>query len=279
MTGHTEVEQLLGAYALDAVDPDEAEVVERHLAVCPRCRAELANHREVAGLLGYAGGPAPEGLWERISESLEEAPPALRLERVGLGSVGDGAFVPRHRDGLRSGAGPSRGDGRVVASSRRRSIAARVAGAVAVAAVAAVAVLGIQVSRLDHRTDHLRAAVASSNTTAQTIITALSTPGAHQVSLSSPSGDESLRAVITPSGSGYLFDSKLRPLPANETYQLWGQQGARLVSYGLLGPDPTVVPFRAGHGVLALAVTAEQAGGVVKSSHRPVVDGSIRAAD
>jgi anti-sigma factor RsiW len=81
LTGHAELQELLGAYALDAVEADEAAAIERHLPTCPRCRTELADHREVAALLGYAGGSAPSGLWDRIVASLEEPPPALRLTR------------------------------------------------------------------------------------------------------------------------------------------------------------------------------------------------------
>ncbi|MGZ4705939.1 MAG: anti-sigma factor family protein, partial [Acidimicrobiales bacterium] len=58
----SEVEELIGAFALDAVDADEREAVERHLADCPRCRNELAGHLEVAALLGNTGAPAPDGV-------------------------------------------------------------------------------------------------------------------------------------------------------------------------------------------------------------------------
>jgi len=34
--GHTEIEELLGAYALDAVDRETAEVIEAHLDECVR---------------------------------------------------------------------------------------------------------------------------------------------------------------------------------------------------------------------------------------------------
>lgn len=42
------VENLIGAYALDAVDPAERQVVEDHLRDCNRCRLELAELREAA---------------------------------------------------------------------------------------------------------------------------------------------------------------------------------------------------------------------------------------
>lgn len=80
LSGHAELQELLGAYALDAVEPEEAAVIELHLPTCPRCRIELTEHREAAALLGYAGGAAPKGLWDRIIAELEEPPPPFDLD-------------------------------------------------------------------------------------------------------------------------------------------------------------------------------------------------------
>ena len=55
---HDEIEEMLGVYALDALDADERQEIDDHLASCPRCRAELAAHREVAALLGNPVGDA-----------------------------------------------------------------------------------------------------------------------------------------------------------------------------------------------------------------------------
>jgi predicted anti-sigma-YlaC factor YlaD len=58
--------ELLGPYALGALDPAEAQAVENHLASCPRCRAEFADLSAMAGSLGeippeaFLDGP-PEG--------------------------------------------------------------------------------------------------------------------------------------------------------------------------------------------------------------------------
>lgn len=77
---HDEVEELLGAYALDAVDDDERSAVDTHLATCPRCRAEVDRHREVASHLAQTGAPAPAELWDRIAESIAgDPPPPMRL--------------------------------------------------------------------------------------------------------------------------------------------------------------------------------------------------------
>ena len=51
---------LTAAYALDALDPEDAREYEVHLARCERCRAELASLSEAATALAYATeAPAP----------------------------------------------------------------------------------------------------------------------------------------------------------------------------------------------------------------------------
>ena len=58
-----------------------------------------------------------------------------------------------------------------------------------------------------------------------------------------------------------------------------GDRRAQTISLGLMGPHPGVVPFSvAGNGpVVAFAITAEQAGGVVQTTHQPVVAGEVTA--
>ena len=70
-----ELDELLGAYALDAVEDDERRRVEDYLEINPRAAAEVREHREVATMLAYTGMEAPAGLWERIAAELEEPAP------------------------------------------------------------------------------------------------------------------------------------------------------------------------------------------------------------
>ena len=79
---HAAAQDLLGAFALDALEPDEADAVDLHLRDCPRCRAEVEEYRETAAMLAFGGVSAPPGVWERIQAGLEEAPPELELARV-----------------------------------------------------------------------------------------------------------------------------------------------------------------------------------------------------
>jgi len=45
---HHEIQELLGAYALDAVDDRERASIETHLETCESCRVELEDHRRLA---------------------------------------------------------------------------------------------------------------------------------------------------------------------------------------------------------------------------------------
>lgn len=254
LSSHEDLAELLGAYAVDAVDADEAELLERHLEVCPRCAAELQDHRETVARLGYMGGSAPMGLWDQIVAAAQEAPPKLRLEAKVL----------------------SMEQGR-----RKRSMRIRTVAVAAGVAAAVFVVLGFQVSRLDSRTNRLNALVTqiSPATSMERVRQALATPGSRQVklaSLASPQGRAD--AVLLPNGTGYVYDAQMQPLTSDRTYQLWGVVGDQRISYGLLGSDPaTIVPFRAGPDVQALAVTDEVAGGVEHSSQPLVVVGSVSA--
>ena len=118
---HHQIEALLGAYVLDAVEPDEAARVERHLEGCPRCRAEVDAGREVAGRLGTsaraAGAePLPPGLWDRIAGGIATSARRPPGPMPGLGAA------PRRRPRWRPSPTPRRraGEGGGVRGGRRR---------------------------------------------------------------------------------------------------------------------------------------------------------------
>jgi anti-sigma-K factor RskA len=114
---------LTAAYALDALDPEDAREYEAHLARCERCRDELASLSEAAGALAYATEaplPPPE-LRARI---LQQA----RRERENVVPLRSRWVVP-------------------------------VAAAAAVAACAAIA-LGIWAATLSSKLDRREAALA-----------------------------------------------------------------------------------------------------------------------
>lgn len=246
MTGeprHAEIEELLGVYALDAVEPAERELVDQHLSSCARCRAEVAEHREVAALLAHSGAPAPEGVWDRIAEALEGGePPELQL-RPALPFPGRPAAAP-------------------ASGWRHRSWATKAAGMVLAAAAAVIAVMGVQLVDQDRRLDQMTA-LLELDALDRAYQAAVAMPGSELVEVTSFDGSLATQAVITGEGSAYLQASTLPPLPDGRTYQLWGDVGDRAVSLGVLGADPKVVRFEVSEQFLGLALTEEEEPGVV----------------
>jgi anti-sigma-K factor RskA len=69
---------LTAAYALDALDPDEAEAYERHLSQCEECREQLAELNETAAALAFSTvAPAPPA---RLRASILDAAAAERTK-------------------------------------------------------------------------------------------------------------------------------------------------------------------------------------------------------
>jgi Putative zinc-finger len=52
MAGCARILQALGVYVVGAIDPAERVLVERHVALCLGCRAELAGLAGIPALLG-----------------------------------------------------------------------------------------------------------------------------------------------------------------------------------------------------------------------------------
>jgi hypothetical protein len=252
---HDEVVDLLGAYALDALDPGERDAVEGHAHGCQSCTDEIVDHREVAGLLTPGWAKPPAGVWEKISAALEEVPPPLDLAPVI-------AMKPR------TGRAPS-------ADRPRRSIGLGIAAMVAAAAVAMIGLLGVRVADDRRRIDQL-AVGQHGDELQRSVNAALADPTARRVSLTSADGYRAAQAVVLPDGTGYLVKNNLPTLSKERTYQLWALVGTSRISVGVLGAEPHVVPFKMDGNVWALAITDETAGGVESTKKDPVVVGKVQ---
>ena len=230
----SELDELLGAYALDAVTDDERRRIDEYLLVNPRARHEVEEHREVATMLAWTGSSAPDGLWDRIAASLEETAPAPTGE---LASV---MAFDRQRS-----------------SGRGRSWGAKAAPwAFAAAAAVIAAVVTVAVLDTDSQAP-IDAAVAAARADRDSVVT----------ELVRDDGTVGAEAIIDQDGHGYLIGEQLPELGADRTYQLWGVIDGNVISLGVLGNNPEVELFSAGAPVSALVVTIEQAGGVVSNGN------------
>ena len=248
-----ELDSLLGAYALDALDLDDRVLVDAYLERDAAARAEVDSMRETAAslaLLPATAMDAPPELWQRIAGAIaaDES-----IVAVPAGAVDE------------------------LADRRSRRMRTRWMATLAAAAVIAVVVLGVQVVSLSGRLD--KAHRFDSAAMAAAFDRATKVDGAREVGLADRAGSTLARVVLLPDGTGYLRGDRLAALPTDETYQLWAvtreSRTQVTVSAGVLGPDPRAVSFRASGPVTAFAITIERAGGVVTPTRTPIAQAAI----
>ena len=238
-----ELDELLGAYALDAVSDEERRAVEQYLLISPRARQEVAEHREVATMLAWSGMAAPDGLWDRIAANLESSGEAPR-------PTGQLASVMALDDDRRARSASR------AASRRWRTAGSWVAASAAAAIVAVVAVTVITGDDTDQQP--LAAAVSD----------ARADRDSQFAELANADGVVGAEVVIDQDGHGYLIGEALPTLASDQTYQLWGVIGEQVISLGVLGANPEIEMFSAGgEAVSQLVVTIEPAGGVVSNGN------------
>jgi anti-sigma-K factor RskA len=228
-----ELDELLGAYALDAVDADDRRRVEDYLEINPRASAEVQAHREIATMLAFTGMDAPDDLWGRIAGEIGEQAPPPGPELAKVLSLDE---HPRRR--------------------RISSVAPWLMSAAAAAVIVFVAI-GLADSA-DAPDEPLANAVELARADRDSLTTTLVADGSDVVA----------EAIIDQDGHGYVLARDLPTLPDDQTYQLWGVvEGGDVISLGIFGPNPEIETFTVDGDVAALAITIEQYPGVVSDGN------------
>jgi hypothetical protein len=257
-----EFSEVLGAYALDAVDPDERERIERHLVECPRCRAEVAEHREVAAYLSHTGATAPEGVWDRIASELAPSAPPMRMAIMPTGEA-----MPASVEADPTAAAPPANATVVPIGSARRRPSRPMLAVLGVAACI-IALLGVVAVSQTQRLNQ-----------GQTVEEMASDAAADSKLKVDLAGDDgTAQAVVEANGQGYLIMDEAVPPADGNVYQLWGKVDGTVLSLGTFG-DTTVVPFSVDPSRIGdielFAVTQEKAPGVVASDQPPMMAGTV----
>jgi hypothetical protein len=253
-----ELDELLGAYALDALDDGERRRVEEYLVTNAMASAEVDQLRETAAslsLLSDVEETAPPSLWGRIAAAIDSAGGAERARA----------------------SGTERADGNevVVLRPRRARLATWAVSAMAAAAAIAVVVLAAQNASLRGDLDEAR-----SGDPEAVYADAASRPGAREVELAAAEqGGELARIVYLPDGTGYLLADNLAPLSRDRTYQLWALVGRGddqlVISAGVLGNSPEAAAFKVSGPVAGFVLTVEDRGGVVSSEQPAFAVGEL----
>jgi anti-sigma-K factor RskA len=226
-----DLHHLAAPYALDAVEPDERNRFESHLAVCEQCQAELAGFLATAARLGEAEATAP--------------PAGLRDRVVGL-------------------AGTTQQEHPVVTALAQRSRLRRIAPRIAMAAAIAVAVVGIGGFIVEHERAEDLSADRTRFTTLMTADDATTTEGA-------VAGGGTLRVTASPTrDAAVVVGSSLDPLDPGRTYQVWRMKDNKPTSAGMLGRGSGLLYVDGIDDTDAFAVSVEPAGGSDQPTTEPI---------
>lgn len=263
---------LLGAYALDALDDDERQAVERLVARDPSAAQEARELLATAELLGAAVAGAPPADLRAATLALVARTP--QLPATGPGSVQGGhvatsaapaSRVPAGSTGpasARGSRGPAAAHGTADAGPRRRR-------RVWIAALAAVVAVAVAVPSTLAWQESRRAADAEAR--ADRITSLLTSPDARVVTAPVSTGGSAV-AVITTDAALVSAQGVADP-GAGHVYQLWVMRdgtplpdGTARVSDGAI--EVYTQAYRAGD---ALALTVEPAGGSTAPTTDPVV--------
>jgi anti-sigma-K factor RskA len=244
----SDIHALSGAYAVDALDDDEREQFEQHLAACPECRAEVRSFSETAAL---------------IAEPEAESPPPSLRDSVLSGIASTRPLPPESPEATPETTPETTSESSPTPAVRplhRRTFPLLVAASVALVLVGLGIFGGVRLLQNN----------GSSNADLADQI--LNAPDAVSSTQSLAGGGE-LTLVQSPSLERAVMIGKDVPAPqTGTTYQLWLQQpGKGMVSAGLMSDaeEPTVLTGNAATAKAA-AVSVEPPGGSTKPTTDPI---------
>jgi hypothetical protein len=245
---HEEIEELLGAYALDAVSPEEREEIESHLAECPRCQQEVTAHLQVAGVLGSLGGTAPVGLWDKIAS-------ALSIETAGESETSSATAPVIALEG-----GRARREAARQAETRRPRATLLAVASVAAALLVVVGVLAATIVSLDNRVSNLTTAMVRGGVASQVKI-AEGQSGHQTIKLAAASGQPWRAELVLDQGEAFLVPGKMPAIASTQTFQAWAVVKGKYVSLGVIGNRPGDVQLQLQPGMSEVAINEEPQGG------------------
>jgi anti-sigma-K factor RskA len=230
-----EARELLGVYALGALDDAERAEVEELVLADADARAELHTLQLGVAWLDHASTGAPRHVWRAIGDE-------IAAERVDAGDVAPASVVDLAR--------------------RRR--APRLLAVAAALLVIVVVGVGLLVASRDDPAPSVAALAART----------ADRPGAQTVALRRDDGRAAARVVVADGRAYLVWSDRPAPIDGG-TYQLWTLTPDGPRSAGLLGPAARDHVFAVGDDVTGIAVTREPRGGSPAPTGSPVAAAMI----
>lgn len=253
MSAHSYWDELAVGYAMHALEPDDEQQFETHVAECRMCTAVLAEYDAVLAQLAYAAEPI--------------IPPArvLAAIRAGLG-LSEPSSTPlpptgRHptRRAARRGVGRPALGGLLTRGSWRAEVTARASRTTgALIAVSLAVVVGLAGWNVALQTDHSTQTALPSKR--DVVLATIEQAGAQTLTLSSPAtGKTRALAVIRDQHLWLVLDGLPPNRRGQETYVLWqrwtiggpplalrafdaaGGSNAQVIDVGVLATDLSAI--------------------------------------
>jgi hypothetical protein len=246
----SEIHGAVGAYVVNALDPEELEEFEAHLAVCPTCSREVVEFGGTAAELSVlASAPPPAALRGSILSAISEVRPLPPEPAAVTAQVGPSPRVPLTApDEIRRAV-----DELALRRQQRRTRVLTVLVAAVVAA--AVALGGVVYTLVQARQTQVAQQAAETEL--------LTAPDVQTYSATMKDGGQ-ISFVVSRSLNRALFIGKDLPaVGSDRTYQLWTLEGERAIPDNLVagGGDRKEFFRETLDGVTSLAVSIEAAGG------------------
>lgn len=268
MTGDSpDIHALSGAYALDALDPDERAAFEDHLRSCASCRDEVSSFRAATAALAQDAATAPpDSLRAAVLSGIRDVRPLPPVVESGAPEDTTGAEGPRDADGPAErddDAGP--GDAPVPLRRAPRRPGRWLQVAAALLAVLSVGATWRAVS-LDRQLGSVTAAAAD-------VTAVLTAPDAATVSAPVATGGRAAVVSSASQGRAVLVTDGMPPAPAGRTYQIWFITGSGAASpAGFVPAGEHTATLLVGDlgSAGAVGVTVEPDGGSPQPTTQPV---------
>jgi Anti-sigma-K factor rskA, C-terminal/Putative zinc-finger len=247
----SEIHGAVGSYVVNALDPDELEEFEAHLAECPTCSREVMEFCETAAELSLLASapPPPPALRGSILSAISEIrplPPEPPAEAASAESAPPGTVVVP--------AEPGRAFDEL--ALRRQQRRTRILSVLVAAVVAAALAMGGVVYGLVQA----RQAQVAQQAAETELLTA---PDVRTYSATMKDGGQ-VSFVVSKSLNRAMFIGKDLPaVGADRRYQLWTLEGQQAIPDNLIagGGDRKQFFRETLSGVTGLAVSVEAVGG------------------
>lgn len=247
--------ELVPGYALGALTAEETRAFEAALRGSPELEQELAEYREVAGLLALdaAETPAPD-VRQRMMERVRQPEPGSGLPRPGVRPL-----------------------------TPRRSVTPTLVGMGLAASILLAAGFYLQIQELELRlaqADSASAALGRRLAEREATLNAILEPGVQLTTLTTTGAAAPIVQVFWNRATHKvtLHSFRLPPAPSGRIYQLWlMRRGANPIASRLFDTEPDGhglaenIDVPAGEPIVGFAVSVEPAGGSEQPTTTPIL--------